>query len=208
MLHATSLCDCYMSFNHRLLLEMYLRKLKGRQRIQLSQIRGAPYTSPRARERITDSRSQGCPFCCKECKADEYHLILVCENLRDKWVELVWHFSNLYPNKMKFDQLIDSVNNEFLKKAPFYAISSVKFVPMLLANYLFVICTPLEDKLLLSNSVKPGHSSPTQTDAKTPISKDFVILCACSTGFPKTYSTKALVTPLMPNFQTLGKCQF
>ena len=76
MLHTTSLCDCYMEFKHRLLLEPYLRKLKGKQRIQLSQFRCAPYTSPRVRERITDNHSQGCPLCCKECKADEYHLIM------------------------------------------------------------------------------------------------------------------------------------
>ena len=75
MLHTTSLRDCYMEVKHRLLLEPYLHKLNGKQEIQFSQFRSAPYMS--SRERITDNHSQGCPLCCKQCKADEYHLTMV-----------------------------------------------------------------------------------------------------------------------------------
>ena len=53
MLHSTSLCDCYKGSKHRLLLEPYLQKLKGKQKAQLSQFRCAPYTAPRVTERIT-----------------------------------------------------------------------------------------------------------------------------------------------------------
>ena len=65
MLHTTSLRDCYMEFKHWLLLQPYLHKLSGKQKIQISQFRSAPYTSPKVRERITDNHSQGCPLCCK-----------------------------------------------------------------------------------------------------------------------------------------------
>ena len=116
MLHTTSFCDCYMDFKYRLLLEPYLRKLKGKQKIQLSQFRCALYTSPRVIERITDNRSQVCPPCCKECEADEYHLIMVCDYFRDNKVERLPKFFYWYPNMMNFDELMNSVNIELLKK--------------------------------------------------------------------------------------------
>ena len=115
MLHSTSHCDCYTRFKHRLLLEPYLQKLKGKQSAQLSQFRCAPYTSPRVTERITDIHSQNCPFCCKHCKADEYHMIMVCEYFEDSWVEFS-DFYYSYPNMVKFDHLMNSVNVELLKK--------------------------------------------------------------------------------------------
>ena len=90
MLNSTSLCDCYRAFKHRLLIEPYLQQLKGKQRVQISQFRCAPYTSPRVTERITDY--QNCPFCCKQCKADEYHMIIVCEFFKNRWVELLPEF--------------------------------------------------------------------------------------------------------------------
>ena len=116
MLHSTSLCDCYRGFKHRLLLEPYLQKMKGKQRVQLSQLRCAPYTSPRVTERITVKYNQNCPFCCKLCKADEYHMIIVCEYFRDTRVELLPDFYYSYPNMVKFDQLMNTVNFDLLKK--------------------------------------------------------------------------------------------
>ena len=116
MLHSTSLCDCYRGFKHQLLLEPYLQKMKGKQRVQLSQFRCAPYTSPGVTERITDNYNQNCPFCCKQCKADEYHMIMVCEYFTDSSVELLPDFYYLYPNMVKFDQLMNTVNFDLLKK--------------------------------------------------------------------------------------------
>ena len=115
MLHSTSLCDCYRGFKHRLLLEPYLQKMKGKQRVQLSQFRCAPYTSPRVTERITDNYNQNCPFCCEHCKADEFHMIMVCEYFKDSRVELLPDFKYSYPNMVKFDQLMNTVNFELFK---------------------------------------------------------------------------------------------
>ena len=112
MLHSTSLCDCYRGFKHQLLLEPYLQKMKGKQRVQLSQFRCAPYTSPRVTERITDNYNQNCPVCCKQCKADEYHMIMVCEYFTDSRVELLPDFYYSYPNMVKFDQLMNTVNSD------------------------------------------------------------------------------------------------
>ena len=116
MLHSTSLRDCYRGFKHRLLLEPYLQKIKGKQRVQLSQFRCAPYTSPRVTERITDNYNQNCLFCCKQCKADEYHMIMVCEYFRNSREELLPDFHYSYPNMVKLDQLMKTVNFELLKK--------------------------------------------------------------------------------------------
>ena len=113
MLHSTSLCDCYRGFKHRLLPEPYLQKIKGKQRVQLSQILCTPYNSPRVTERITDNYDQNCPFCFKQCKADENHMIMVCDYFRDSRVELLPDVYCSYPNMVKFDQLM---NFELLKK--------------------------------------------------------------------------------------------
>ena len=89
MLHSTSLCDGYKGFQHRQLLEPYLQKTKRKQRAQLSQFRCSPYTSPTVTERITDNYNKNCPFCCKQWRAYEYHMIMVCEYFRDSTVELL-----------------------------------------------------------------------------------------------------------------------
>ena len=133
-LHTTSLCDCYMQFKHRLLLKPYLSKLKGKQRIQLSQFRCAPFTSPRVRERFTDNDSQH-PFAIKKCKADEYHLIMVCEKLREKRVELLPKFFNSKPNMIKFAQLMNTVNIELLKNFLFSVLLSIMLVRLVLVNF-------------------------------------------------------------------------
>ena len=114
MLNATSLCDCYMEFKHGLFMESYLRKLKAKHRIQLSRFGCAPYMPSTVRERITGNHSQHCSFCHKECKADEYHLVMVCETFRDKREELIPKFFHSFPNIMKFDQLMNSMNIELL----------------------------------------------------------------------------------------------
>ena len=116
MLHSSSLCDCYRGFKHRLLLELYRQKMNGKQRVQLSQFRCAPYTAPRVTDRITYNYNRNCPFCCKQCKGDEYHMIMVCENFRDNRVELLPDFYYSYPIMLKFDQLMNTVNIELLKK--------------------------------------------------------------------------------------------
>ena len=116
MLHSTSLCDCYRGFKHRLFLEPYLQKMKGKQRVKLSQFRCSPYTSPRVTKRIRDNYNQNSSFCSKQCKADEYHMIMVCEYFRDSRVELLPEFYYSYPKMVKFDQLMNTVNIELLKK--------------------------------------------------------------------------------------------
>ena len=115
MLSTNSLCDCYMEFKHGLFLEPYLRKLKAKHRIQLSRFRCAPYISSGVKGRITGNHSQHCSFCHKECKVDEYHLLMVCETFRDKRVELIPKFFHSFPNIMKFDQLMNSMNIELLE---------------------------------------------------------------------------------------------
>ena len=77
MQHSYSLCDCYKEFKDRLLLEPYLQKLKGKQRVQLSQFRCAIFTSTRVTERVTDNHIRNCLFCCKLCKTDAYHMIMI-----------------------------------------------------------------------------------------------------------------------------------
>ena len=52
---------------------------------------------------------------------------------------------------MKFDPLMNSVNIELLKKL-FYAVLSVKLVRLVPANYPFIICTPLGNKLIINSS--------------------------------------------------------
>ena len=114
MLNTTSLCDCYREFKHGLFMESYSRKLKAKHRIQLRRFRCAPYMSSRVRERLTGNHSQHCSFCHKECRADEYHLVLVCETFRDKREKLIPKFFHSLPNIMKFDQLMNSMNIELL----------------------------------------------------------------------------------------------
>ena len=94
MLHSTSLCDCYKGFKHRQLLEPNLQKMMCKQ----SHFRCAPYTSPRVTERITDNFNQNCPFCSKQWRADEYHMIMVCEYFRESSLELLPDFYYSYMN--------------------------------------------------------------------------------------------------------------
>ena len=77
MLQSTSFCDCCKVFKHRLLLKPYLQKLKGKQGVRVSQFGFAPYTSQRVTEIITVNHGQKCQFCCRQSKADEYHMIVV-----------------------------------------------------------------------------------------------------------------------------------
>ena len=84
ILNTTSLCDCYLEFKRRLFMEPYLRKLNAKHRIQLNRFRCALYMSSGVRDRITGNHSQQCSFCHEKCKADEYHLVMVCETFRDK----------------------------------------------------------------------------------------------------------------------------
>ena len=114
MLNTTSLCDCYMEFKHGLFMGPYLRKLKTKHRIQLSQFRCAPYMSSGVRERISGTHSQHCSFCHNEGKADECHLVMVCKTFRDKKEELIPKFFHSFPNITKFDQLMNSMNIELL----------------------------------------------------------------------------------------------
>ena len=132
------LCDCYREFKHRLLLEPYLQKLKGKLRVQLSQFRCAPYTSPRETK---NHHSQKYPFCCEQCKADEYHVIMLGEYFKDSRVELLPDFSYLYPIMVKFDNLMDSVNIELLKKNfPPYAVLFEKLIHPVIAIYHLLCC--------------------------------------------------------------------
>ena len=103
--YTTSLCDCYMEFEHGLFKEPYSRKLKAKHRIQLSRLRCAPYMSSGVRD---------CSFCHKECEADEYHLVMVCEIFRDKREEFIPKIFHSFPNITKFDQLMNSMNIELI----------------------------------------------------------------------------------------------
>ena len=53
--------------------------------------------------------------CHKECKADEYHWVMVCENVRDIREKLIQKFFQSFPNITKFDQLMNSMNIELLE---------------------------------------------------------------------------------------------
>ena len=47
----------------------------------------------------------------------EYHMILLCEYFKDSRVELLPDFYYSYPNMVKFDQLMNSVNTELPKNS-------------------------------------------------------------------------------------------
>ena len=111
-----------MEFKHGISMEPYLRKLKSKHRIHLSLFRCAPYMSLGVRERKTGNHSQQCSFCHKECKADEYNLIMVCETFREKREELIPKFFHSFPNKSKFDQLMNSMNFQLLINSLFCSV--------------------------------------------------------------------------------------
>ena len=126
--------------------------MKGEQRVQLSHFRCAPYTSLRVTERITDNYNQNCPYCCKQCKADEYHVIMVCEYFRDSRVKLLPDLYYSYPIMVKFDQLMNTVNIELLKKLSalcgIICKAYTSSTCWLSFSLLFVICTPWGNKLI------------------------------------------------------------
>ena len=62
------------------------------------------------------NESNTCPFCRENCKADEYHLLLVCKFFRTDRERLLPQYFCYYPNLIKLDQLMNTVKIENLSK--------------------------------------------------------------------------------------------
>ena len=115
MMKTTSICECYATYKHRLCMEKYLYLLKGKDRISLTQFRCAPLTLPRIVVKLNVLQRNDCLYCEDVCKADEYHLLLVCKKFRYEREKYLPVFFYMYPNLIKFDQLMNSVNVDLLR---------------------------------------------------------------------------------------------
>ena len=116
MTRATPMCECYSIYKQKAELEMNIRKMNFKERIGLTHFRCAPVTSQTVKDKIQGNKSNTCPFCQEKCRADEYHLLLVCKCFQTDRERLPPQYFCNYPNLIKLDQLmntvkIDNLNN-------------------------------------------------------------------------------------------------
>ena len=116
MMRTTPMCECYCLYKKKDELEMYIRKLNFKERIGLAHFRCAPITLLTVKDRILGNESNTGPFCQEKCRADEYHLLLVCKFFQaDRDRLLPQYFCN-YPNLIKLDKLMNTVKIDNLNK--------------------------------------------------------------------------------------------
>ena len=149
---ATPTCECYNIYKQKAELEMYIPKTNYKERIGLTHFRRAPITLPSVKDKILRIENKTCPFCRDKCKADEYHLLVVCIVFQTNREMLLPQYYCNYPSLIKLDQLINKVKIDNLKNL----FSAELSAPLVLPNLVtidfikFAVCTPSGIKVIKS----------------------------------------------------------
>ena len=101
-----SLCKLYASHKYKYRIEPYVLTLKTKERIELSRIRCAALIITEVRENFTRVKQTHCQLCNNQVNADEYHVLLVCAQLKDLRAKYLSKCYQQNHSLLKLDQLM------------------------------------------------------------------------------------------------------